>query len=110
MSRTYKTRPLEVRMLDKKDNAVGVQEVHNHKNGRECDLPPYDAKEIMNDTRKGIYNKCHYFFVYRGVTLCPCNICTGKEEHKAENRKSRHTSKIELHKSIIEHTYEEDSE
>lgn len=107
MSRTYKTRPLEVRMLDKKDNAVGVQEIHNHKNGRECDLPEYDAKKIMNDPRKNIYQKCHYSFVYRGVHLCSCHICSGKEEFKAENRKNRHNMKTKLHKSVIEHDYED---
>lgn len=108
MSRTYKTRPLAVRMLDKKDNAVGVEEVHNHKDGRECDLPPYDAKSMMNDPRKGIYTKCHYYFVYKGVNICGCRMCTGQEDRKTENRKARHSAKNELHKSMVEHDYEDE--
>lgn len=109
MSRTYKTRPLEVRMVDKKDNAVGVEEVHNHTYGRECDLPPYDAKEIMNDPRESINNKCHYFFVYRGVSICSCHTCSGKEEYKAQNRKTRHQTKKELHETITYHSYDEEN-
>lgn len=113
MSRTRKTRPLHVRMVDPKDNGVGYTEVHNHVNGRECDLPDKHDPKTIAESYTGPFaspenRPCHYSFEYKGKGLCGCKMCTGQVERRAENRKKRHLAKQELHATIVNHSYEED--
>lgn len=103
MSRTRKTRPLQVRMADVKDYGVGYEEVHNHIDGRECDLPENINSKVLNpDSLKYIENNvsCHYSFTYQGVNICGCKMCTGHDIRKHENRKQRHAAKQGLHNAL----------
>lgn len=102
MSKTYKTRPLSVRMHDKKDHGVGVEECHNHVN-RECDLPirDYQTNAIHVDEYEGSPEDiCHWSFTYTGKGLCGCKMCTGQFTRKLENRIDRRKTKQELQKAV----------
>ncbi len=104
MSKTYKTRPLSVRMHDRKDHGVGIEEYHNHVN-RECDLPTRDYQANLvhieeNEKNDGwLHEICHWSFTYTGKGLCGCKMCTEQIFRKAENRKERHRVKQELQKA-----------
>lgn len=123
MSRTDKTRPYWVKMLDKPGN---YREVHNHgkrmlldadgntvdvptgefwPNGREkrrtiyvdhpaCDLP---ASPWDKDDRPYSYNACHYTHTYSwvnsGEAKCGCPLCSDTVGRKHETRKKRRASK-----------------
>lgn len=113
MSRTRKTRPLHVRMADPKDHGVEYIEVHNHINGRECDLPvSHDAKSIANSYDgpfvDAVTRPCHYSWEYKGKNLCGCRMCTGHDFRKQDIRKSRHEAKQELHQVLKTHVYEDE--
>lgn len=103
MSRTDKTRPLNVRMLDAKDIKIGVHEYHNHVKGY-CDLPPRDPKaieeqhnEIVQNDDRSFRQSCHYDFAYKGSNMCGCKMCTGQDWRKEERRAKRHNAKTSLH-------------
>lgn len=91
MSKTYKTRPLSVRVADVKDNGVGIKEVHDHRNG-ECDLPssPVEQLKIEGTT------KCHWSYAYNGRGLCGCGLCTERFQRRMDRRRERHNSKRSL--------------
>lgn len=113
MSRTRKTRPLHVRMADPKDKGVGYVEVHNHANGRECDLPEtHDAKGIEQSYSgpfvEALHRPCHYSWEYKGKNLCGCRMCTGHDYHIQENRQERHEVKEKLNEIKKTHDYEDD--
>lgn len=109
MSKTLKTRPLHVRILDPKDHAVGIAEHHNHEKGF-CDLPERTAKAIEErheEMVKGEYpyktkETCRYDFAYTGVGICGCTFCTGQEGRKMKARKTRHVAKDVLSKETRE--------
>lgn len=106
MSRTDKTRPIFVRMVDHKDVKVGILARHNHVKGY-CDLPDrHDAKAIMehHNVRRADYNdSCHWNFSYKGVNICGCSMCTGKFSRREERRAQRHAAKASLavHKNLV---------
>lgn len=109
MSKTLKTRPLHVRILDPKDHAVGIAEHHNHEKGF-CDLPERTAKAI-EDRYEVILNgdypfkhreTCRYDFSYTGAGICGCVMCTGQPARKMKARKIRHTAKDTLAKETRE--------
>ena len=106
MSRTFKTRPLRVRMLDSKDHAVTLVETHDHTGGRECDLPERDIRRINEAETAEEKTKCYYSFEPNGTNICGCKMCTGKDEIHHENRKNRHNSKVELHEAVTHHVYD----
>lgn len=116
MSRTRKTRPLHVRMADPNDNGVGYIEVHNHVNGRDCDLPESpNAKTMEGKTDPPEYavpykttKPCHYSWTYQGTNLCGCRMCTGHDLRKQDNRKTRHESKEGLHDALKSHEVDGD--
>lgn len=105
MSRTIKTRPLVVRMLDPKDHSVGVSELHRHDKGY-CDLPARNIDAVLEREellRSGEYEvpyseTCDYSFSYVGVEVCGCAMCTEQDERKAKARKTRRETKVELRK------------
>lgn len=108
MSRTDKTRPVTVRMLDSHDNKIGIHEYHNHVKGF-CDLPPRDPKaiegqhdEIMHNPELTFGQTCHYDFSYKGSNMCGCKLCTGQAWRKEERRAKRHNSKVSLKKHTKE--------
>lgn len=103
MSRTIKTRPLTVRVMDPKDHTVGVRETHNHEKGY-CDLPARTI-ESLNERyemlAKGTYevsryDTCLYDFRYMGTNVCGCHMCTDHFERKISNRRSRHNTRVAL--------------
>lgn len=103
MSRTFKTRPLDVRIFDPKDKKITREEIHNHANGRECDLPEPDAKSQLEHLENpDIAHKCYWKWSYNGRGVCGCPQCTGKYEHKEENRRTRHSAKKEIDKALAE--------
>lgn len=108
MSRTDKTRPVSVRMMDPQDQKIGVHEFHNHIKGY-CDLPERNAKDM--DAQYDIIRKssdltlgqsCHYGFAYKGSNMCGCKMCTGQHYRKSERRGTRHNSKASLKKHTKE--------
>jgi len=109
MSKTLKTRPLHVRILDPKDHAVGIAEHHNHEKGF-CDLPERTAKAIEERHEQlvnGDYpfktrETCRYDFSYTGVGICGCTMCTGQDSRKLKARKTRHAVKETLAKETRE--------
>lgn len=108
MSRTDKTRPISIRMLDAKDNKIGVREIHNHLKGF-CDLPARDPKavekqhnEIMQSEEKTFGTSCYYSFSYKGSSYCGCKMCTGQDWRKEERRAKRHNAKTSLKKHTKE--------
>lgn len=100
MSKTDKTRPLSVRMMDPKDIAVGVRESHSHEKGF-CDLPERNYKAVDERDKEiaaGEYpvpasDRCDFHFAYRGVNICGCPICSAHFSRREERRKIRHESK-----------------
>lgn len=114
MSRTRKTRPLHVRMADPKDNGVGIEEIHNHINGRECDLPVHADPKNIEETYPLVYSSkpeerpCYYHFKYTGKNLCGCDMCTDREFHNHENRAERHHTKEKLKDIRKHHDYFDD--
>jgi hypothetical protein len=109
MSKTLKTRPLHVRILDPKDHAAGIEEHHNHEKGF-CDLPERNAKAIeerYEALRSGEYpfknsETCRYDFSYTGVGICGCILCTGQPWRKQSTRNTRHAAKETLAKETRE--------
>lgn len=123
MSRTDKTRPFWVKMLDSPSN---YHEVHNHgkrmlldENGKivhvptgefypngyeklrtvyvnhpECDLP---ASPWDRDDRPYTYNACHYdhtsAWVNSGEARCGCRFCSQDDWFQQQNRRDRRKSK-----------------
>lgn len=103
MSKTFKTRPLYVRIFDRKDNGVKRKAVHQHEGGRECDLPNPDVKSnLAHNEDPALYRKCYWNWSYNGRGVCGCPQCTRKYEHKEENRHFRRGAKKEIEQALIE--------
>lgn len=103
MSRTIKTRPLHIRVMDPKDHSVGKRETHRHEKGY-CDLPA-PTIEALNERYEQLNNgtyevtrseTCIYDFSYLGTNICGCPMCTGHFERKEEVRRTRRTTKVAL--------------
>lgn len=108
MSRTDKTRPVSIRMMDRQDQKIGVHEYHNHIKGY-CDLPERNAKDmdaqydvIRKSSDLTLGQSCHYGFAYKGSNMCGCKMCTGQHYRKSERRGKRHNSKASLKKHTKE--------
>lgn len=103
MSKTLKTRPIHVRMFDHKDKGLSLIEVHNHQDGKECNLPPkgvsanHDHIEENGFFHSHLSTICHWQWQYNGHGVCGCNMCVNKFENRWERRKNRHEIKRELH-------------
>lgn len=103
MSKTLKTRPLAVRILDMKDHTVGSKETHRHQKGH-CDLPEHNIKALMereDELNNGEYpykrsESCTYDFAYTGVGICGCKLCTDQFGRKKGVRRTRHKMKSDL--------------
>lgn len=104
MSKTLKTRPIDIRMFDKRDNGLVLVERHNHKDGRECDLPERNIKANIEHVTNLEHpsESCRWDWQYNGHGVCGCAMCTGKFSRKWENRKDRHATKTEIHKALLD--------
>lgn len=100
MSKTRKTRPIHVRMVDKADNGVGMEEHHDHTNGKECDLPGTPAEEIILQKSEKYRPNCYYHWRFVGKGLCGCPMCTNKIERKLDIKKSRRSEEKAIRESI----------
>lgn len=101
MSKTLKTRPLSVRMLDKRDNSVGVTEIHRHNKGF-CDIPARTIKAVQEQHEATDFERgksCSYDFTYKGINICGCKMCTAQDYRKQKNRRGRHNEQMELLKA-----------
>lgn len=107
MSKTDKTRPWEVRVMDPKDITIGKTEHHDHTKGY-CDLPANNVKAVLEAkaTAQAMgltqHQTCYYSFSYRGVDICGCNMCTGALSRKEERRANRHQAKAQISTQIKE--------
>lgn len=102
MSKTFKTRPLRVRMVDEKDLAVGLEEIHYHDKGF-CDLPEKTFKEINAQHESPDFHwgkSCTYFFSYTGVNVCGCRICTGFDSRRSSKRRVRHAKRDSMRRIL----------
>lgn len=96
MSRTHKTSPLWVKAVN--GHGARVAEVHNHRNG-ECNLPPEPDFKYSWFNVTNTMDDCFWDWRWIGTNVCDCCMCTGKLDHKWENRKSRHNSKSAIKKA-----------
>lgn len=100
MSKTFKTRPLTVRLSDPNDNKVGYEEKHSHHGNRECDLPNTVKEQIKLDADKLRNLNCYYDFKYIGHRVCGCPMCTEKFERKVARKKERHSKKTSISEQL----------
>ena len=92
MSKTFKTRPLSVRLADSNDNRVSYIENHNHTNA-DCDLPS-TVKEQIKLSGEDLRNlSCYYDFKFIGHKVCGCAMCTEKIYRKTERKKERNSKR-----------------
>lgn len=100
MSKTFKTRPISVRIADKNDTHIAHSEHHNHID-RECDLP-LTVKDAIN-----VESICHYEFKYNGHGLHSCTLCTDKPGRQLARRKERRKVREQLDKDKNDIPYED---
>lgn len=93
MSRTDKTDPLDVKMWDRFNKGIGIEENHDHSKG-ECDLP----KTYQEYRKRSWPNKdwfkynCAWTWTYLGKHVCCCSLCHKNhwtEDKAADNNSSR---------------------
>ena len=96
MSKTYKTRPLDVRIADPNDHGVDAKEHHNHADGELCDLP-----ESPREALKLPHTNCHYEYAYNGHGLHSCPLCTDKFGRQKKRRRERREAKETLRKEQL---------
>lgn len=92
MSKTFKTRPWGVRILDKRETKIGIEEHHNHIKGY-CDMPEPTPQALKAQHESDDYlgsRSCTFSFRYKGVGICGCNMCTAHEYRKGLRRSGRH--------------------
>lgn len=92
MSRTIKTMPWAVRVID----ARAAEPRHDHSRGP-CDLPPLTMATFDWSTRVAhrCYWDCRRDFYYT-EEICGCAECTGQFWRRADRRRSRHRARVEL--------------
>lgn len=96
MSKTIKTQPLWVKMLRYRKEGhkhIGLEDVHEHTNGRECDLPATVEEQFTEENEKHYHspNHCYWDWTYIGVQTCGCKICTDQRSRKRNTRAARHS-------------------
>lgn len=87
MSRTHKTKPLNVKACQ---GLVSAYEVHDHTKGP-CDLPkmtPANAGYGAPDTN--CYWQPNF---YEPLSFCGCHLCTGNYERKINTKRNRKAAK-----------------
>lgn len=101
MSKTFKTRPIDVQMFGK-NRTIIPEAVHDHTNGRECDLPePNYKSHISAEERNGHLYSCYWNYQYNGKNFfCGCAMCTGQAERKEDRRRDRHETKVNLREVV----------
>lgn len=99
MSKTLKTRPLYIRMFDYRDKGMELIDIHNHENGRECDLPAknaHDNAEHIASNGGSSAGLCFWDWAYNGHGVCGCAMCTNRFDNRWDRRRDRHTTKAAL--------------
>ena len=81
MSRTWKTRPMQVRLWDDLEKVA----YHVCKRSADCDLPK-SLKQNLLQTGPG---HCKWLFTYTGVNVCACQMCYGQDWLKLSKRADR---------------------
>lgn len=92
MSKTFKTRPWDVRLLDKRETKVGIEEQHDHTKGY-CDIPERTPQALRAQHESPDFagsRSCTFSFRYKGVGICGCPLCTGQFNRKSVRRSARH--------------------
>lgn len=103
MSKTLKTRPLSVRVHDRKDLGAHGVEVHDHTNGV-CDLQEDPGNsEVMTFAMPG---KCAIVWEYSGTGVCGCRMCTYHYERREDRRRRRWASKQQLRDMVRTQDYD----
>lgn len=101
MSKTFKTRPIDVQMFGK-NPTLKSEPIHDHRDGRECDLPEPDYTSHVNHggSNPPVRN-CYWTFQYNGKNLtCGCPMCTRQVERKEDRRRDRHAAKTSLREAV----------
>lgn len=96
MSKTLKTRPISVRMADKGDKGVGIQEVHDHRDGKVCDLPEMTDTKVYQHNVTFLSGNCHYQWEYVGVNVCACNVCSDPRGRRNSVRHNRQEARKKI--------------
>ena len=99
MSRTWKTRPLDVRMADKHDAPVDILEHHDHLEGK-CDLPSNPREQMMEARKTGADTDCYFTWGYKGKNLCGCHMCTDYYGRKWDRRRERHSKAKDINEQL----------
>lgn len=93
--------------MDPKDHKVGLGETHHHDKGY-CDLPARNIKAVLahesdlSDPENPLKRSesCSYDFVYTGVGICSCLMCSARDSRKQQVRRARHSTKGSLTKEM----------
>jgi hypothetical protein len=69
---------------------------HDHRNG-DCDLPDRAGlaagRHVYAWTKS---SRCRWVFHYTGTNVCACNLCSSRDERRADLRKDRQTTRRAL--------------
>lgn len=87
MSRTDAHAPLPVR-LSRGD--LPRTAIHDHRDGV-CNLP-----DSPNPAEPWMTGNCSWVFVWTGINICGCRICTGADTRRQDRRRDRHQSRLAL--------------
>jgi hypothetical protein len=101
MSKSYAHQPLWVLIAD----ATMRQEYHDHRHGP-CDLLlSVEAFIAAVKENRTAHLRCGYEVPWeRRFKACGCRMCTEHNERRADRRRSRHVSKVELQRQKNERT------
>ena len=89
VSRTDSHAPLRVRLAR---GDLAASPVHRCQRSG-CDLPARPPARWY----PGLPETCCYWtFRYTGTAVCPCPMCHGGQDHRAENRRRRHRERVVL--------------
>ena len=93
MSKSHAHQPVWARLSD----ASLRQEYHDHRFGP-CDLLlSVEAFIIAAKEQRISHLRCGYEIPFeRRVKMCGCRMCTSHNERRADRRRSRHESNVEL--------------
>ena len=81
MSKTDKTRPIQVRLWDDLDKVP-----YHVCLGKDCDLPSSLEQDLAQPSEPG---HCIWVFNYTGINVCSCNLCSGRDYRLLAKRSDR---------------------
>ena len=104
MSKTWKTRPLDVRVHDRRDRGAHGVEVHDHADGV-CNLLEEEPTNTTV-TSFAMPGKCAIVWEYNGAGVCGCRMCTDHYERREDRRRRRWASKQQLRDIVRTQEYD----